>query len=544
MDLYDIFSAEYEDIDEDVAEATGPVENLPEPDEFLPNEEPIVSEPANEEYFLAPSGRKWLKEPEVSVMSRIQGSNIFRPGGPIGPPANLKNASLLVIFNRIFNAQIKNEIIKYTNQKAINVYIKLNINRAKQRVWKPLTLSELNAYFGILLYIGALRDGHRRLRTLWDPIKGHLVLRAVMNYPRFEMINNFLRFDDSIGRRGQNATDRNLLQPVQILLTEMNETLSANYIPSVNLTIDEQLKGFRGRCKFRQYMPSKPAKYGLKFWWINDSSTGYPLKFAIYTGSADQSSGLGRGYDVVMSLISKYYNTGRNLTIDNFFTSVELALQLLQKKITVLGTIRKNKRDVPKPFVVKELLDENNEPIKVNNRKQYRPAQSSMFGFSDRMALVSYVPKPNKQVLLLSTQHNRDKATSGYQNKPNMIIDYNRTKGGVDVFDQMVSIYSCSRQTRRWPMVVFYNLLDVAALATIIIYRHSNPPRKNKKLFRNEKLIELAEELMESELDDRAQISRRNTIGKSSLDALRIMGRISQVIRQVDEKLPRKQVIT
>ena len=33
--------------------------------------------------------------------------------------------------------------------------------------------------------------------------------------------------------------------------------------PDHYVTIDEQLVAFRGRCSFRQYMPNKPAKYGL-----------------------------------------------------------------------------------------------------------------------------------------------------------------------------------------------------------------------------------------------------------------------------------------
>lgn len=515
---------------------------MTEPDE-IEQVDPIEAEPSTEEYFLAISGRQWMKEPEAAVMSRIQGANVFRPGGKIGPVGNLKNKPLVFIFNRIFNNQIKNEIIKWTNEKANDVFKKLNLNRQIQRIWKPLTMNELDAYLGVLLYIGALKDGHRRLRTLWDPVKGHPILRAAMNQTRFEMINLFLRFDDSIGRRGQASANQNILQPVKILIDELNMTLSANYVPGENLTIDEQLKAFRGRCKFRQYMPSKPAKYGLKLWWLNESTTGYPLKFNIYTGSADQSAGLGRGYDVVMSLMPQYFNSGRNLTVDNFFTSVDLALKLLEKKITILGTIRKNKRDVPKPFVVKELLDQNNEPIRINNRKQYRQLYSSIFGFSQRMALVSYVPAIKKQVVLLSTKHNCVKATQGSRNKPDMILDYNQTKGGVDVFDQMVSIYSCSRQTKRWPMAVFYNAVDVAALATVIIYRHHNPPTRNKNLYRHDKLIELAEELMEAELQDRSHPSRHNAIGKSALDAFRILGRIEPVVREVNERLPRKQVI-
>lgn len=33
--------------------------------------------------------------------------------------------------------------------------------------------------------------------------------------------------------------------------------------------------------------------------------------------------------------------------------------------------------------------------------------------------------------------------------KPTMVEFYNQTKGGVDTFDQMCSISSCSRKTRR-----------------------------------------------------------------------------------------------
>lgn len=43
-----------------------------------------------------------------------------------------------------------------------------------------------------------------------------------------------------------------------------------------NVTINEQFVAFRGRCSFRQYMPSTPEKHDLKFWLSVDSkSTRY-----------------------------------------------------------------------------------------------------------------------------------------------------------------------------------------------------------------------------------------------------------------------------
>jgi hypothetical protein len=38
---------------------------------------------------------------------------------------------------------------------------------------------------------------------------------------------------------------------------------------------------------------------------------------------------------------------GHNVTCDNFFTSYELSQQLLKIKITMVGTVRKNKPKLP-----------------------------------------------------------------------------------------------------------------------------------------------------------------------------------------------------
>ena len=44
------------------------------------------------------------------------------------------------------------------------------------------------------------------------------------------------------------------------------EILRKLYILNENITENEQLIGFRGRCPFKQCIPSKPSKYGIKIW--------------------------------------------------------------------------------------------------------------------------------------------------------------------------------------------------------------------------------------------------------------------------------------
>lgn len=48
--------------------------------------------------------------------------------------------------------------------------------------------------------------------------------------------------------------------------------------------------------------------------------------------------------------------------------------------------------------------------------------------------------------------------------KLNTVTLYNTTKCGVDVMDQMVREYTVRRGTRRWPVAVFYNMIDMCCI--------------------------------------------------------------------------------
>ncbi|XP_029643457.1 uncharacterized protein LOC115217880 [Octopus sinensis] len=58
------------------------------------------------------------------------------------------------------------------------------------------------------------------------------------------------------------------------------------------------------------------------------------------------------------------------------------------------------------------------------------------------------------------------------EKKPEVITCYNKIKGGVDTLDKMVRTYICKRVTRRWPMGIFYNMIDISAVNTFIVAKH------------------------------------------------------------------------
>jgi len=51
---------------------------------------------------------------------------------------------------------------------------------------------------------------------------------------------------------------------------------------------------------------------------------------------------------------------------------------------------------------------------------------------------VSYVPKKNRVVVLLSSMHHDNAVNAEQKNKPQIVLDYNDTKDGVDTADQLV----------------------------------------------------------------------------------------------------------
>ena len=91
---------------------------------------------------------------------------------------------------------------------------------------------------------------------------------------------------------------------------------------------------------------------------------------------------------VVMQLMRPYLCKGRNVTIDDYFTSVKLANHLKEKQASLLGTVNKIRREVPLPL-----------------RKMKEDLHSCKLYKSGDITLTAYQEKVNKQVLILSTMH-------------------------------------------------------------------------------------------------------------------------------------------
>ena len=93
-------------------------------------------------------------------------------------------------------------------------------------------------------------------------------------------------------------------------------------------------------------MPNKPDKYGINFWVIVDLNSKYVPNIVPYLGAqkADRRDGMPLAESIVMKLAYHVTGKGYNITCDNFFTSLPLAKKLANEKISIVGTMRKNRR--------------------------------------------------------------------------------------------------------------------------------------------------------------------------------------------------------
>lgn len=394
--------------------------------------------------YASADGTQWNSCPISNSLGKrcIKGTKdkvVLPPGKVIEKPVDCF---------RLFVAQeIVDMIVKFTNVEA---------ERTHGMDWKNTDRLEIQAFIGLLLSAGTNKQSKVNILDFWDPLFGNPIFRATMSKNRFKILQKFIRFDDKASRSERRNKDK--FAPIREVWDLFNINLRKTYIPSENLTIDEQLIPFSGRVSFKIYMPSKPDKYGMKLWWICDNATSYPLHGIPYLGREGHSRIYNLSKNIVEKLCEPYFGTNRNVTFDNFFTSKPLAESLLINGMTVVGTLRKNKPYIPKNFLP----------------NKDRPLESNFFGFRKNMTLVSYVPKKNRAVILLSTKHSDNNIMTTNKNKSEINIFYNQTKGGVDTLDQMAHTYTVRRKTNRWPMAYFHNLIDVGGIAAQVVWKKTN----------------------------------------------------------------------
>jgi len=215
------------------------------------------------------------------------------PGGP--KAVLLNDTSLLTIFSRMFTDAVIEEILRWTNKFATEMYNEFNALHNTNRLWKVATQAELKAVIGILLFAGVKRNKKVPIKDLYtmDPLEYQPFFGASMSRNRLQAILKFLRFDDRAARHARKAAGDNVprAEPVHQFFETVTSSFHSLFEPYLHLTVDEMVLGYRGRCPFRVFMKGKPEKYGIKLWILVDARTSFVLRMMMYTGTKRHSLG-------------------------------------------------------------------------------------------------------------------------------------------------------------------------------------------------------------------------------------------------------------
>jgi len=240
--------------------------------------------------------------------------------------------------------------------------------------------------------LGVTKSSKESTASIWAKDgTGKPICIAAMSQKHFLFLVYCLRFDHSTTRARRRANDK--LAPIRNIYDKFVAACEANYTPGTGCTVDESFHGFKGMCSFKQYIPNKLSKYGIKVYVLADSKTFYSVSSKIYTGAGTHAPGLPVPTQAVLDLDPSVSGTNRNITTDNYYTSIPLAMELKSRKLTLVGTIKKNKACSPPIFLAKA----------VEGTVQYA------FDHSNNFTLSSVAPKKNKRVVFLSTMHSEKK---------------------------------------------------------------------------------------------------------------------------------------
>lgn len=197
--------------------------------------------------------------------------------------------------------------------------------------WSETSVLEMQAYIALQIAMGI--NSKPEIADYWSTY--WLTANKFsddLSRNRYQLLNTFLHFSDNNQRvaRGQDGYDP--LFKVRPLLDITNVRYINVYAPDQELSIDESMIKFKGRIFFRQYLPAKPTKWGIKTFALCESNTGYGLRFLIYTGkntfNADRSSDFSMTEQVCLEMIKGYENRGHTLYMDNFYSSPRLFQEL------------------------------------------------------------------------------------------------------------------------------------------------------------------------------------------------------------------------
>ena len=239
------------------------------------------------------------------------------------------------------------------------------------------------------------------------------------------------------------------------------------------------------------------------------------MQFQVYTEKVGNVVETNLGYRVVFDLLQHYLQKGHRVYFDNYYTSVQLVMDLAAQQTFSCGTIRSDRKGLPKGFKGGKLQK-----------------GDTLFWQNDGVTAVTWQDK--RTVHAISSIHGshmveipQRRGEAEPVRKPQLIAEYNVNMNGVDKCDQYLNYYSIGRKAKKWWKKVFFRLLELSIINAMVLFfavrpEFSKKKEKHKK-FREALVHELLQPLLDQYASGNLNLPRPGR--RSNISATRLTGK-------------------
>lgn len=348
-----------------------------------------------------------------------------------------------------------------------------------------ISIDDFNKFVAITLHIGICPPP--AVKHLWQT-NGRFYNKYVsklMGYNKYLRINVALHYVDVTRLTTEEKKEKNKEDPFWLVtpyIIRLNTLFRKYYQCGAKMDIDEMAIKFKGRHIARCYNPNKPNKYHLKAFCLNCASSGYLYAFAMYQGAAEiRPANITATEWPVILLLKPLLELHRNnmvLALDNWYTSIPVALFLIGLNIHLVGTCKSNRKFIERKAILPK-VGERGEMIGFEGTvfKDDLPLRSKIYmtGWRDnKPVLMLHTMISFKTIVQRSNKANKKKRieyTKIDVMRPTIIQLYNSAMGGTDSIDQKNSYYGNLKRGQKWTGRIYKHFMQTAITNAHILFR-------------------------------------------------------------------------
>lgn len=394
-----------------------------------------------------------------SQLKNIVVEDFTEASGPVNILDKEKNE--VDFLNLIFSEEIYQLLVVQTN-----LYAELCTATKPDDKWRPVTMEEMKAFIGIHVVMSVIQLPTYKQYWTTDSLFKIPSVPAIMTRDRFEKILKYFHCNDSRTNPPRGDVNHDKIHHIRPVFDSVQARLVQNYRPHKDVAIDEAMIPFRGRISYRQYLPAKPCKFGVKVWELADSSNGYVYQMQIYTGKKDTGREVGLASRVVWDLTRILSNKKHHVYMDNYFSSPQLFQDLLDDGLYACGTCRLNRRGWPDQLH-KNCLKK----VKGTSRQLQKGNLVATSWFDNRQ--VNLLSTNSDPTVTVNIKRKKKDGTHAEVKAPQVVENYNKNMNGVDHGDQLRMQYPTSRRSKKFWKYLFWFLFDTAITCAYILMRES-----------------------------------------------------------------------